>query len=1202
MRLSAIGLLFVLTASVGAAEPGFDSLFNGKTLDGWIGDPAVWSVRDGLITGRTTADHTIKANTFLVWTGGDVADFELRVTLRTVGNNSGIQYRSRALPDSPFRIVGYQCDVHPSPDYNGMLYEEGGRGIVAQRGQKVVIEPDGQKKVVGQIDDRQPFAPDEFHTYTIIAQGHRLIHKIDGVVTADITDNQSEKRADTGVIALQVHAGPAMLVQIKDVQLKRLSPAAAGGETPAPGAPQWIWDQGQPKNNQVVHFRKTFTVGGPIKSAIFAGSCDNAMKVFINGQPVAKSDSWENVTREDVTRAITVGENVLAIRGQNEGGSAAMLAKLTITPEAGDPLVIVTDSSWQTSEKPVKNWNTTQGNVDGWQSARAVEKLGGGPWGRQINANSIDAVPVVSTPTATPVDRIKLLPGVPGVSGFKAELLYSVPNDEQGSWVAMCVDPRGRLITSDQYGSLYRVTPPAVGSKDQSKIEKLDLSVGTAQGLVCAGDSLYIVASQKDQGLYRVQDTDGDGNYDKVTLLRKFSGGGEHGPHAVLLGPDGQSLYIFAGNHTKLTEVDKTLPPRHWDEDHLLPRMWDARGHARGILAPGGWVARTDLQGKQWTLVCNGFRNAYDGAFNAAGDLFTFDSDMEWDMNLPWYRPTRVCQVVEGGEFGWRSGAGKWPPYYADSLPPVVDIGPGSPTGLIFGYGSHFPEKYQKALFICDWSYGKLYAVHMSPDGGAYKADSVEEFASAAPLPLTDIVVNPKDGAMYFLIGGRKVQSGLYRVTYQPSQPVIHPAVKFTDDKHTIRRELETYFDKQTPEAIDFIWKHLGSDDRFVRFAARTALEHQPVDKWQDRALGERDSEASITALIGLVRGGDKSLQPRVIEALDRISFQSLAHQRKLELLRAYELAFTRMGRPDDATISRLIAKFDPLYPAATRQLNAELCTIMIYLDAPSAVGKTMKLLAEAPTQEEQLHYAMQLRVAKTGWTPPLRREYFSWFIKAADYRGGASFRGYVENIRTESIATLSDAEKNQLGELLEGKGEPAPSVAVEPRQFVKAWTVDELTPYVESHLKGRDFANGRKLFAAASCANCHRFAGEGGAVGPDLTAVGGRFGVRDILESIIEPSKTISDQYESTIITLHDNNIVMGRIVNLSGDRLMVSVNMLDPNQLVGVDRKKVKSMQPSPVSMMPPGLLMTLTQEEVADLVVYMQSGGNPDAAAFK
>ena len=133
--------------------------------------------------------------------------------------------------------------------------------------------------------------------------------------------------------------------------------------------------------------------------------------------------------------------------------------------------------------------------------------------------------------------------------------------------------------------------------------------------------------------------------------------------------------------------------------------------------APGGYIYRVSPDGKNWELVSIGFRNPFDIAFNRDGELFTYDSDMEWDVNTPWYRPTRVLHVASGSEFGYRNGAGKWPPYYIDSLPPVVNVGPGSPTGVVFGYGAKFPAKYQEALYLCDWSYGKLYAVHLDAAG-----------------------------------------------------------------------------------------------------------------------------------------------------------------------------------------------------------------------------------------------------------------------------------------------------------------------------------------------------------------------------------------------------------------------------------------------------------------------------------------------------
>src|SRR5262245_58271525 len=381
-------------------------------------------------------------------------------------------------------------------------------------------------------------------------------------------------------------------------------------------------------------------------------------------------------------------------------------------------------------------------------------------------------------PQATPIEQIKVL------KDFRVELLYSVPRS-QGSWVNMCLDPQGRLIVCDQgTAGLFRVTPPAVGlaaGLSKMNIEPIKHEVpgpeGTpiplsgAQGLLWAFDSLYVMVNSRNSALYRCRDTNGDGELDKVEMLRTFEGGGgEHGPHAVLLAPDGKSLFVVCGNQTRLTQYVASRVPPIWGEDHLLPRTPDGNGFMRGVLGPGGAIYQIDPEGKNWVINTVGFRNEYDAAFNRFGDLFTYDADMEWDFNTPWYRPTRVCFAASGAEFGWRNGAGKWPAYYPDSLPAAVDIGPGSPTGVTFGYGAKFPAKYQDALFISDWSYGKLYAVHLEPDGAGYKG-AYEEFVTGTPLPLTDLVVRPQDGAMYFAIGGRSTQSGLYRVTYTGKEP-----------------------------------------------------------------------------------------------------------------------------------------------------------------------------------------------------------------------------------------------------------------------------------------------------------------------------------------------------------------------------------------------------------------------------------------------
>ena len=262
--------------------------------------------------------------------------------------------------------------------------------------------------------------------------------------------------------------------------------------------------------------------------------------------------------------------------------------------------------------------------------------------------------------------------------------------------------------------------------------------------MLWANDSLYIVVNGggvggNGSGLYRVTDTNGDDQLDSIASLRKFKGGGEHGPHAVVLAPDGQSLFVLGGNHTAPPNPESSAVVPNYGEDQLLPRMPDARGHAASIRAPGGWIARTDLDGTSWELYSTGFRNQYDIAFNADGEMFTFDSDMEWDSGTPWYRPTRIYHCTSGSEFGWRTGTGKFPAWYPDVLPPAMDIGPGSPTGVLSGLGAAFPSKYQHAIYAFDWTYGTIYAIHLTPDGSSYRAEK-EEFVTGIPLNITIVV------------------------------------------------------------------------------------------------------------------------------------------------------------------------------------------------------------------------------------------------------------------------------------------------------------------------------------------------------------------------------------------------------------------------------------------------------------------------------
>ena len=200
-----------------------------------------------------------------------------------------------------------------------------------------------------------------------------------------------------------------------------------------------------------------------------------------------------------------------------------------------------------------------------------------------------------------------------------------MPSDSQGSWVCLTVDGRGRLIASDQNGALYRIQPSPIGDKPAAtKVEAIPMSVGCAQGLLCLDDKLYVILNGRvgafRTGLYRLSDANGDDRFDRLEQLRVFAGEGEHGPHAIVLGPDGKSLYFICGNHTGLPLYTRSLVPPRWSEDQLLPRIYDPMGQTNALKAPGGWIARADLDGNNLEIFSVGLRNAYDLAFNADGE------------------------------------------------------------------------------------------------------------------------------------------------------------------------------------------------------------------------------------------------------------------------------------------------------------------------------------------------------------------------------------------------------------------------------------------------------------------------------------------------------------------------------------------------------------------------------------------------------
>ncbi|MEH6513006.1 DUF1080 domain-containing protein [Maribacter arcticus] len=201
-----------------------EKLFNGKDLSRWRGDSRVWSVENGCIKGETTDELVIEQNTFLIHEM-TVSDFELTFKYKIIGGNSGVQYRARVIDEDKFIIGGYQADMEAGIQYSGILYEEKGRGIIAQRGEKVVVSKDGEKTVerfISNEEVQKVINQDEWNNYKIVVKGSHLQHYINGQLTIDVVDNETEKSASSGVLALQVHAGPSMQVFYKKLILKKL--------------------------------------------------------------------------------------------------------------------------------------------------------------------------------------------------------------------------------------------------------------------------------------------------------------------------------------------------------------------------------------------------------------------------------------------------------------------------------------------------------------------------------------------------------------------------------------------------------------------------------------------------------------------------------------------------------------------------------------------------------------------------------------------------------------------------------------------------------------------------------------------------------------------------------------------------------------------------------------------------------------------
>jgi putative heme-binding domain-containing protein len=336
------------------------------------------------------------------------------------------------------------------------------------------------------------------------------------------------------------------------------------------------------------------------------------------------------------------------------------------------------------------------------------------------------------------------------------------------------------------------------------------------------------------------------------------------------------------------------------------------------------------------------------------------------------------------------------------------------------------------------------------------------------------------------------------------------------------------------------------------------------------------------------------------------------------------------------------IEKLDRLYPNENEWMNRELSQLLIFLEAPGVVAKTMALLDKARTQEEQAHYIFYLRNLQTGWTLDQHKHYFDWFRFAQeaakgevtypkgspylvwadqkkaserhpadllrwfheagrDYGDGASYPKYLGNIRKDAIAALSSDERVALSSWIEDYAGMTAFKPSKERHFVKEWKIEDLESGLDGVGHDRHFAVGKAVFNDAQCLICHRFGNDGGSVGPELTAVSSKYSRRDILESILSPSKVVSDQYQNYCVVKKDGDSETGRIIDETDEKIVIQPSPVSPER-VEIKKADIADRHPSKTSPMPEGLLNQFTDDEILDLLAYIESTGKEKAPNFK
>jgi len=940
----------------------------------------------------------------------------------------------------------------------------------------------------------------------------------------------------------------------------------------SPPSPMWI--AGEPGKAATVE--KQFEHSGKLLKAILFVAVEKRASVLVNGTVVGEAEPNAKAVTYDVTAHIRAGTNVVVLRSE-----APVAVLLELNGDLAARRWLASDASWTATGGQL----TVRGSSDSDPAANPFDLR------KTFDAyNSWQLAKSDQQNAATDPATFTALPD------FATELIRSATADE-GSWVAMAFDPEGRLTLAREKKGLLRVT---LRDARVEKIEVINDTLLECRGLLYAHGALYADANNS-KGLYILRDTKGDGHFDDARELLHTEGGVGHGRNHIRLAPDGR-IYIAHGNNVLLPQnLTSRSPLRNYAHDQLLPNPWDGSMFDGNVELPAGHILRMNPDGTEVELLAGGLRNPLDIAFNRDGELFTFDADMERDVGTPWYMPTRVLHIVPGADYGWRRGTGRFPASYADTLPSVVDIGLSSPTGIFFGYGAKFPAKYQDALFLCDWSYGRIIAVHLAEKGASYSGTQ-ETFLAGRPMNVTDGCIGP-DGAMWFITGGRGTQSGLYRVAFtgkggsveaSRSAGTIPPA-------RIQRRELERLQSKPdlTDAEVKLIVAALGSDDRFLAHAARVALESLPAGKWRLASLG---GDAWLQGALAAIHTDRKDLRDEILPGLKR----RLAAGPDPASLRVLQLAFTRLGAPDAAEGREWLALLDPAFPGPRGEsINRELCKLLILLKSPGVIAKSAALLRNAEASETLVHYPLFLRTVKEGWTLESRRAVFDALNRAEKMNGASTFFKVIQDIRAEIAASLTAEEARELATVILPRQPVRLSPHAMPGHTFRNWKMEDVVPVLDRVSSGRSFEGAKTALISTQCVVCHRVSADAslpaGVIGPDLSQVSSRFNRRDLLDQILNPSKIIDEKFRNLTVTLTTGKQVTGSVESEDDERLVLRPSMVS-DERAEVAKSMITARAASDISPMPAGLLSPLKLDQILDILAWFEAGGDPKHKVFR